>query len=44
MNNLKTEIYGSARNNLSYNTSRLNLVKRDLEGAVLQGSTRCWKM
>jgi multidrug efflux system membrane fusion protein len=28
--------YGSARNNLSYNTSRQNLVKRDLERAVLR--------
>jgi RND family efflux transporter MFP subunit len=28
--------YGGARNNLSYNTSRLNLVKRDLERAVLR--------
>jgi RND family efflux transporter MFP subunit len=28
--------YGSARNNLSYNISRQNLVKRDLERAVLR--------
>ena len=28
--------YGGARNNLSYNTSRQNLVKRDLERAVLR--------
>jgi RND family efflux transporter MFP subunit len=28
--------YGSARNNLSYNTSRLNLAKRDLEKTVLR--------
>lgn len=28
--------YGGARNNLSYNTSRLNLVKRDLERTVLR--------
>jgi multidrug efflux system membrane fusion protein len=28
--------YGSARNNLSYNTSRQNLVERDLERAVLR--------
>ena len=28
--------YGSARNNVSYNTSRLNLVKRDLERTVLR--------
>ena len=28
--------YGSARNNLSYNTTRLNLAKRDLERTVLR--------
>ena len=28
--------YGGARNNLSYNTSRLNLVKRDLDRTVLR--------